>query len=205
MAQQQITLGMYNPSTGEELGLQKSETDRLLDRVLDPEYSHTSDEYMQCTHRTAPDQSVVYRRLIADGPAALIDKLELLHGLLGVMTELGELASLFKRHLYYGEELDKIEIGKESGDLNYYVARICASSQVKLSQIQKAQLAKCLVRWPVYDNKDVPRDLLAEHQATLRYLEGIKTFKDPDDAVCIDFPEVSSSQYVQALESEQEE
>jgi len=43
-----------------------------------------------------------------------------IHALFGMETELGELFDIFKRHLIYGEDIDKEHAKEEAGDFLYY-------------------------------------------------------------------------------------
>src|SRR6476620_2519605 len=45
-----------------------------------------------------------------------------LHASLGMVTELGELADVFKKHLFYGKPIDWVNIEEELGDLFWYLA-----------------------------------------------------------------------------------
>lgn len=49
----------------------------------------------------------------------------MLHGLMGMCTEAGEFIDALKRHLYYGKELDTVNLLEEVGDLCWYLAIIC--------------------------------------------------------------------------------
>ncbi len=45
-----------------------------------------------------------------------------LHGLLGMATEIGELLDLYKKHLIYGKPFDRINLLEEVGDTYWYIA-----------------------------------------------------------------------------------
>lgn len=45
-----------------------------------------------------------------------------LHSALGIVTEAGELADVFKKHLFYGKEIDWVNLEEEVGDLFWYIA-----------------------------------------------------------------------------------
>jgi NTP pyrophosphatase (non-canonical NTP hydrolase) len=45
----------------------------------------------------------------------------LLHSRLGVITELGELIDIYKKHIYYGKPLDLVHVGEEIGDCFWYI------------------------------------------------------------------------------------
>jgi hypothetical protein len=46
---------------------------------------------------------------------------QLKHALLGMITELGELADCIKKHVIYGKELDKVNLMEECSDLFWYL------------------------------------------------------------------------------------
>lgn len=45
---------------------------------------------------------------------------KLAHGVTGLITEHGELLDCFKRHIFYGEDLDTANVKEELGDLYWY-------------------------------------------------------------------------------------
>ena len=45
-----------------------------------------------------------------------------LHSVAGLVTEAGELMDAFKKHLFYGQPLDLINVVEELGDLCWYMA-----------------------------------------------------------------------------------
>ena len=69
----------------------------------------TLHEYQIEAARTCPD---------------LEDKDNILHMNIGILTELGELADLFKKHYAYGKELDLVHIGEEIADMFWYRANL---------------------------------------------------------------------------------
>jgi NTP pyrophosphatase (non-canonical NTP hydrolase) len=50
--------------------------------------------------------------------------LRLLHGSMGLCTESGELLDNLKKHIFYGKELDLVNLVEECGDLFWYLAII---------------------------------------------------------------------------------
>lgn len=48
--------------------------------------------------------------------------MHLVHAVLGMLTELGELADPIKKHLIYGKPLDTENYLEEDGDLRWYMA-----------------------------------------------------------------------------------
>lgn len=51
------------------------------------------------------------------------DNLKLMHYILGIGSEAGELQDALKKTLIYGKELDVVNIKEELGDLMWYMAR----------------------------------------------------------------------------------
>jgi len=47
------------------------------------------------------------------------------HAILGIITELGELADCYKKYFAYGQPLDKENVCEELGDLIFYVVFFC--------------------------------------------------------------------------------
>ena len=45
-----------------------------------------------------------------------------LHSSLGLVTEASEFADVFKKHIFYGKEIDWINLEEEAGDLFWYLA-----------------------------------------------------------------------------------
>lgn len=49
-------------------------------------------------------------------------ELNLVHSAAGVFTELGEIVDNFKKHIFYGKELDLVNLKEEIGDVAWYIA-----------------------------------------------------------------------------------
>ena len=52
------------------------------------------------------------------------------HALRGIVTEVGELVDAYKKHLYYGKELDVVNIKEEIGDCFWYIALATDALQI---------------------------------------------------------------------------
>jgi NTP pyrophosphatase (non-canonical NTP hydrolase) len=48
-----------------------------------------------------------------------------LHMVLGLVTEAGELADVFKKNLAYGKQIDWVNVKEELGDILWYVVSMC--------------------------------------------------------------------------------
>lgn len=70
----------------------------------------------------------------------LIDKgqtMNLLHAQMGIMTECGELADQIKRHLFYGTELDIVNIKEEIGDIMWYIAILFRRDKINTLRLRQ--------------------------------------------------------------------
>ena len=72
----------------------------------------------------------------------------LLHGAMGLCTEAGEFQDQLKRHIYYGAELDLVNLNEEIGDMLYYVAILCDTLGLTIEQVMEANSAKLRERYP---------------------------------------------------------
>lgn len=89
---------------------------------------------------------------------------QMLHGILGVTSEAGELADHLKRHTFYGTPFDVGNVKEECGDLMWYIALICRACGFTIEDVMGANIAKLKKRYPNGFTKDlaVVRDLAAE-------------------------------------------
>lgn len=87
----------------------------------------------------------------------LIQNIRLLHALIGLQTELGEILDTVKKHIYYGKEIDEeaiINLAEEAGDLNWYMAilmdEISILTQGKFTpeNIPSKNIDKLKIRYP---------------------------------------------------------
>lgn len=72
----------------------------------------------------------------------------LMHMVLGLVTESGELADAMKRNLAYGQDLDVVNLKEEVGDLMWYIINLCRFLNTDLEDILDMNIAKLRVRYP---------------------------------------------------------
>lgn len=72
----------------------------------------------------------------------------LTHAAMGVCTESAELLDAIKKHLYYGKDLDTINIKEELGDIMWYIALACDTLDISLEDIMKINIEKLSKRYP---------------------------------------------------------
>ena len=92
--------------------------------------------------------------------------MRLLHGAIGASTESAEMLDALKKHIFYGTELDIVNIEEEVGDLLYYCAIICDELNLTLDKVCVKNIDKLQKRYPNKFTKDdaVNRDLKAERE-----------------------------------------
>lgn len=123
-----------------------------------------------------------YRKLAlatesTDYPYRLDKKISrLMHALLGITTETGELHDAVKRELVYGKSLDNVNIVEECGDLLWYVNLALDAVGSSLSEAMEKNIAKLRVRFPDKFNAGdaLERDLDAERAALEGEIEEIE-------------------------------
>lgn len=97
----------------------------------------------------------------------LIDKghdLNLLHAAMGIGTEAGELLDAFKRKIFYGKDLDVVNVKEEIGDLMWYVAILLRELDLDFHEILDLNIEKLKARFPdkFSEGKALNRDLERE-------------------------------------------
>lgn len=105
----------------------------------------TPNEYQDLAARTDQDRThQVVDKIIDMAPNGSW----LLHSLIGLSGETGELAAAIQRWLYYGKELDKTNVVEELGDLCWYLAQACRSIGIQLETVMYANIRKLKFRYP---------------------------------------------------------
>jgi len=70
------------------------------------------------------------------------------HMILGMLTEVGEMADVFKKNLAYNKDIDWINVEEELGDLMWYVANFCRINNFNLNKILDINIEKLKLRYP---------------------------------------------------------
>lgn len=104
-----------------------------------------------------------------DGPK-LYPIIRLLHGILGIVGEVGELTDALKRYLVYNQPLDRTNVLEEAGDILWYLNLCLLSVGATFEEAMEANIAKLTVRFPdkFTDALAAHRDLAAERRALER-------------------------------------
>lgn len=127
-------------------------------------------EYQKLAARTECDQRQAAERM-ADTPhlpdVASLDLIRFNHAIVGLCGEVGELASLLEKMVYYGRTVTEVAIKEEVGDCFWYLALLCNALGFDMGQLMEANVAKLRARYPEkYDPvREENRDREAEAAA----------------------------------------
>ena len=91
----------------------------------------------------------------------------ILHGVIGCVTEAGELADNLKKATFYGRGIDHQNIKEELGDLLWYVALILSEEGWTFEEIMEANIRKLKARYPEQftEGGAFDRDIKSEMEA----------------------------------------
>ena len=95
-----------------------------------------------------------------------VDNIRLLHGVMGISTEAGELLDSLKKHIFYGKKLDYVNISEELGDLLYYISVCIDILGTSFEEVMEKNIAKLKARYPdkFTEDKAINRDLNTERE-----------------------------------------
>lgn len=103
----------------------------------------TPKEYQTAVTRTQPDENQERAQVLT--ASQLISQT---HAIIGLCTEVGELQDAFKKTIFYGRPLDKINVKEEVGDICWYLAFLCNEMGFDLGEIMSDNIAKLKKRYP---------------------------------------------------------
>lgn len=101
----------------------------------------TTDFVKACVMRESKDQDKIKARLQDT------DTVRLLHAMIGLCTEGGEIQDQVKKHIFYGKPLDKVNLVEELGDLMWYIAIASDVLGVSLDEIMQRNNDKLEARY----------------------------------------------------------
>jgi len=90
----------------------------------------------------------------------------LLHAGFGLSTEAGEFLDALKKHIFYGKELDRVNLREELGDLFWYMAIACDELDVPFEALMQRNIEKLKARYgeKFSEEKAEKRDLETERE-----------------------------------------
>jgi NTP pyrophosphatase (non-canonical NTP hydrolase) len=71
-----------------------------------------------------------------------------LHGVIGIITEAGELLDAIKKGIFYGQVIDKENIKEELGDIMWYIAILLREFDWDMKDILSDNIDKLKKRYP---------------------------------------------------------
>jgi len=95
----------------------------------------TNKEYIEACARTKSDKDFTIAR-------------DLLHAAMGITTECGELVDILKRTIFYGKELDTINLKEEVGDCLWYISILLNYMGWTYEEIMLLNIEKLKARYP---------------------------------------------------------
>lgn len=120
-----------------------------------------SKKYMSDAIRTeSRDFDAMNTRLLDDGVKRL------LHAGIGLSTEAGEFLDALKKHIFYGKELDRVNLAEELGDLFWYMAIVGDELGIKFEDVMDRNITKLKARYgeKFSEEKAEHRDLDSERK-----------------------------------------
>lgn len=103
-----------------------------------------ANDYQSQAMRTKAPQEPALNTLIHEHPSGI----QVLHALVGIMGEVGELATQVEGWLWYGKPLDVVNLREELGDSEWYHAEFAEALHTKLGLIMERNIAKLRQRYP---------------------------------------------------------
>ena len=93
-------------------------------------------------------------------------KERLLHAGMGIATEAGEFLDALKKSIFYGKELDRVNLKEELGDLLWYIAIAMDELGTDFEREMERNIEKLRARYPEKFTKEkaLERDLEKERE-----------------------------------------
>lgn len=98
--------------------------------------------YIEEAKRTEPKYEGSAKRLSS------LETIRLLHGTMGAATEAAEALDMMKKHIFYGKEIDLVNLKEEIGDLFWYAAILCDQLGISFGEAQAVNIDKLRARFP---------------------------------------------------------
>ena len=88
----------------------------------------------------------------------------LLHAGMGLSTEAGEFLDALKKHIFYGKELDRVNLAEEMGDVFWYCAIVASELGINFEEVMDKNIEKLKARYgeKFSEEKADSRDLTKE-------------------------------------------
>lgn len=148
-----------------------------------------SNNYVENVLRTDCDYNVeLHERLLSQA--------RMLHAVLGMVTEVAELADMIKKFIFYNKPFDKVNAKEECGDASWYIGLAIDEMKATMNEVLSMNIAKLRLRYPnKFNGKDaIGRNVEAEREL----LENLSPKKSPGLYVQqFAYADVSDKEYCQ--------
>lgn len=107
-------------------------------------------DYQRAAMKTRCPQDQALTR-IGKTPAPINDGnagAQILHSVLGLTGEVGELASAIEKYAYYNQQFDVTNVQEEIGDVLWYIAELCSALNMDMGYIMESNIRKLKQRYP---------------------------------------------------------
>jgi len=113
-------------------------------------------EYLNASERT--------EKKFTSGEFLNNDQMELLHGVMGLVTESGELMDVVKKNLIYNKDVDLVNVREELGDIMWYWALVCRLYGWSPEEVMRINIDKLKHRYPekFSETRALNRDIIGE-------------------------------------------
>lgn len=120
-----------------------------------------SKDYIKQSERTAASDYPAIEARMEGG-----EMIDLLHAGIGLATEGGEFLDALKKSIFYGKELDKVNLAEELGDVLWYVAMALRALGTDFEEQMEININKLKLRYPdkFTEEKAEVRDLTSERE-----------------------------------------
>jgi len=89
-----------------------------------------------------------YSKSVENNRAKLNNQFEdIIHMILGLITELGELADVYKKCMAYGRDIDNVNVKEELGDIMWYFIGLCNILGFDFQDILEINMKKLQIRY----------------------------------------------------------
>jgi len=105
-------------------------------------------KYLQESKRTCSKKHGVIKERIDS------KTIDLLHAGMGLVTEAGEFLDALKKHIYYGKDLDVVNLKEELGDSLWYLALALRTLETDFDSVMETNIKKLKIRYPEKFNED---------------------------------------------------
>lgn len=73
---------------------------------------------------------------------------DLIHASMGLSTEAAEFTDALKKHIFYGKELDEVNLKEEIGDILWYAAIALEALDSNFEEVMQTNIDKLSARYP---------------------------------------------------------